>query len=100
MANVDFRSLVNEVSDRFEADNQMPVTPGAREELIEPALPYKDHVEQELLSGKITYSFLGESVYTVLMNAMEIAKGWGRAVIAEDTIQLSMKRYCPYLFWC
>ena len=99
-ANIDFRSLINDVANRFEADNQISVTAGAREGLIQPALPHKDHVQQELVSGNITFPILQEAIYTVLINAMEIATVWSRAAIDEDTIRESMKRYCPYLFWC
>lgn len=97
---LDVRKLVNEVADQFEADNGIQVRPGAREELIQPALPHRETVERELQSGEITRTFLEDSLRTVLQNAMEIAKSWGRDSIGEDTTRESMKRYCPYLFWC
>lgn len=97
---LDIRKLVNEVADRFEADNKIVVRPGAREELIQPALPHRETVERALQSGEITREFLEESLRTVLKNAMEIAKERGRDAVCEDTTRDSMKRYCPYLFWC
>lgn len=100
MANVDFRRLVNDAADRFEVKHQMAISPSARDELIQPALPYTDHVERELMAGRITRAFLEESIYTVLTNAKDIASNWGRTAIGEDTVRESMKRYCPYLFWC
>ena len=100
LINIDFRSLVNNVADQFEAETGFKVNPLAREKLIEPALPYKDQVEKELASGQITLYFLEESIRTVLSNAMEIARARGRSAVGEDTTIDSMKQYCPYLFWC
>jgi hypothetical protein len=39
-------------------------------------------------------------VRTVFENAKEIAQSKGRHDIGEDITRASMKRYCPYLFWC
>jgi hypothetical protein len=101
MANpIDFTDLVNRVADRFERQTGMRVSNGARDELIRPALPYRDHVEQELTAGNITIDFLESSIFTVLGNARDIANSWGRDHVGEDTTQESMRRYCPYLFWC
>lgn len=100
LINMDFRFLVNNVADQFEAKTGFKVKPGAREKLIEPALPYKDQVEKELASGQITFDFLEESIRTVLTNAMGIARARGQSSIGEDTTVESMKRNCPYLFWC
>lgn len=97
---LDIRKLVNEVADQFEADNGIQVRSGAREELIQPALPHRETVERALQSGEITRTFLEESLQTVLTNAMAIAKERGRDAVGEDTTRESMKRYCPYLFWC
>ena len=97
---LDIRKLVNEAADQFEKDNKIVVGLGAREELIQPALPHRETVERALQSGEITRTFLEESLQTVLTNAMGIAKEWGRNAVGEDTTRESMKRYCPYLFWC
>ena len=98
--NVDFHDLVNSVADEFATETGMPVNPGARDILINRALPYQSTVEAELASGKITLQFLRRSVRTVLENAMQVAKDLNRTAVGEDTTEESIKRYCPYLFWC
>jgi len=97
---VDFAKLVSDVAERFQSQHGIPVNPGARYELVKRALPYQDQVELELSSGKITTEFLEQSIYTVLENAAEIARERGRTAVGEDTTEESMKKYCPYLFWC
>lgn len=101
MANtIDLRDLVNRVAVRFESQTSMSVFDSARQELINRALPYQDHLEKELETGKITIEFLESSLFTVLTNAREIADSWGQNHVDENTTQESMRRYCPYLFWC
>lgn len=97
---LDFKKLVNSVADKFENETGMKVKPKARLELINPALPHQKTVEKALNSGEITRDFLEDSLKTVLRNAMDIAKEWKRDEIGEETTKESMKRYCPYLFWC
>lgn len=97
---LDIRKLVNDVANQFQADHGIPISPLSREELIKPALPHREAVELALESGEITRDFLEESVRTVFENAKEIAQSEGRHDIGEDITRASMKRYCPYLFWC
>lgn len=97
---VNFTTLVNRVADRFELSGAMLVTNNARLALITPAIPHSTQVNQELQIGRITMSFLENSIRTVLDNAMVIAKERDQQIIDEYLITASMKRYCPYLFWC
>ena len=98
--NVDFKDLVNSVADQFTSDTGMPVNPLARDKLIFRALPYKEKVETEIASGTISIEFLRQSIRTVLENARKVAEDWGRTAVGEDTTEESIKRDCPYLFWC
>lgn len=97
---IDFDQLVNEVADGFEKANEMTVTWGGRRALIEPALPYQGQVEDELRSGRIDLNFLQSSIFQVLDNAKVFLELFGRKVIDKEDVQESMRRYCPYLFWC
>jgi hypothetical protein len=97
---INFAALVNGVADRFELTGTMPVTTKARLALITPALPHRMKVSQELLSGKINFHFLEDSIKKVLENAAAIAIDRNQHVVDENLIAASMKRYCPYLFWC
>lgn len=97
---VDFASLVNSVADRFQVEHALPVTRDARRALVSPALPHKRSVDAALAKGSITMDFLESCVITVLFNAAEIAKIHKQPYIAETTVLESMKRYCPYVFWC
>ena len=97
---LDFRDLVNRTADRFELQTGVPVTPPAREALITPALPHQQQVEQEIRTGRVTKADLQGHIFTVLQNAESIARGLGRDVIDEEEVLLSMRTYCPYIFWC
>lgn len=97
---VNFYNLIDGVANVFEQQHEIRVTSDARSTLITPALPYKEQVEDELKRGEITVSFLEESIFTVLQNAVSIAKAKGERYISSETVEESMKRYCPYLFWC
>ena len=97
---INFDALVNSVSDRFESDTAVKITQKARLALIEPALPHKRHVMQELQMRTITINFLRDSIQKVLENALDIVRITGQRTIDEKDIAASMKRYCPYLFWC
>jgi hypothetical protein len=97
---VDFSELVNSVADEFENNRQMTVTPDGREALIQPALPYQGHVDDELRSGKVTPDFLRESVTIVLENGLEIARTEALSSIDGHVVRKSMKKYCPYVMWC
>lgn len=97
---IDFTLLVNKVADRFQDRAGMVVDTGARELLVTTALPYRDHVEQELSAGAITMEFLEQCLREVLENAQTVASEWGRGEIDEGTTKESMARYCPYFPWC
>jgi hypothetical protein len=97
---INFAVLVNRVADQFELSSTMPVTTSARLALITPALPHRMQVSQELLSGKINFHFLEESIRKVLVNAAAIAIERNQQIVDNKLIAASMKRYCPYLFWC
>ena len=99
---LDFRVLVERVVRQCEELQRIPVSTGAINILVEAALPYRDRVEQELLAGQISIAFLEYCVFTVLENAREIAANQGRDPIEidEHIMQESMRRYCPYIFWC
>jgi hypothetical protein len=97
---VNFHVLVDSVADGFEGQRRVHVNPQARRELILPALPYQAHVEEELAAGQITMEFLRQSLFMVLDNAHQIVLTKSRKEIDGEAIKESMKRYCPYLFWC
>jgi hypothetical protein len=96
---VDFHQLVNAAADEFQGQYGVIVLPGCRELLINRALPYSQHVQQEISTGNVTIEFLKRSLFTVLENAHQIGTPT-RLDIDEDLIEQSMERYCPYLFWC
>lgn len=95
-----FRELVNRNADEFQRQHGMPVPTNAREELIRPALPHLRDVKQDLQDGKITEEELGSAVHTILEGAMAVARELGRDSLGEETVQESMRRDCPYIFWC
>ena len=97
---LNLREFINQVANRFEAQKGMLVTALAREKLIQPALPHQDEVNQELNAGNITIEFLEDSVFSILDLAREIALSIGQDHIGENTTQESMRRDCPYVFWC
>ena len=97
---LNLRELINQVADRFEEQSGMKVTALAREELIKPALPYRDQVLRELNTGEITIEFLESSIFSVLERARQIAIRIGQDHVGENTTQESMQEKCPYLFWC
>ena len=97
---VDFNALVNDVADKFEGRFETRVTPDARIAIIKPARPYQKQVEAELKAGKITLSFLQDSIFQVLENAREIAAELDADEIDKTAVQTSMKRKCPYIMWC
>jgi hypothetical protein len=97
---LDFAELVDTVADDFEENKQMEVTPDGRQALVEPAIPYQDQVQNELLSGKITHQFLRQSVTAVLDNGYEIAMAENLSAIDRYVVQKSIKKYCPYIMWC
>jgi len=97
---VDFINLVDRVADQFQAQYQIQVDSSARQELVNPALPHQQQVDQELAQGNITIQFLEDCLREVLRNARDIAVGSGQNMIVDRTIMASTQRYCPYLFWC
>ena len=96
----DLAAMVKEVADEFTQRTGFPVGENARDMLTHRALPHQQHVDRELSQGKITMKFLKSTLRKVLETAHEIAVSKGRDRIGEDTTEESMKRDCPYLFWC
>ncbi|HEV1286571.1 MAG TPA: hypothetical protein VNU44_14715 [Bryobacteraceae bacterium] len=96
----DFAYIVNSAADQFESARQMSVTKDGRTALIEPAIPYQDHVDGELRAGKITIERLQMSVTEVLDNGYIIAFEEARKAIDGYVVRKSMKKYCPYIMWC
>ena len=92
--------LVRGVAQRFEKETGMSITARALDALVIPALPHLETVTQELDEGKVTVPFLEDSVRTVLVNARAIAVERGENAIAFYAVGESMKKECPYLFWC
>jgi hypothetical protein len=97
---INFYALVNRVADEFQQSSGLIVNPDARNLLVSLAMPYTAHVQEELIAGSITREFLVESIFTLFRNAYEIAYAQDRNYIDVGIVQLSMARYCPYLFWC
>ena len=92
--------LVRGVAQRFEKETGMSITARVLDALVIPALPHLEAVTRELAEGKVTVPFLEDSVRTVLMNARTVAVERGENAIAFYAVRESMKRECPYLFWC
>ena len=92
--------LVRGVAQRFEKETGMSITARALDALVIPALPHLEAVTRELDEGKVTVPFLEDSVRTVLMNARTVAVERGENAIAFYAVSESMKKECPYLFWC
>jgi hypothetical protein len=97
---INFSILVNGVADQFENQKRIRIVPEARELLINTAMPYRDHVEQELASGAITMDFLEQTIDEILENARKVAEEWEQTEIREDTVKESMRLRCPYFPWC
>lgn len=96
----DLEALVNSVVRDFERIRRTRVTDDARVALIEPGIPYIQHVQQELGEGNVTIAFLQESIWQVLENGLKIARMRESPRLDKRIIKASMKRKCPYLFWC
>ena len=92
--------LVRGVAQRFERETGMSITARALDALVIPALPHLETVTRELDEGKVTVPFLEDSVRTVLVNARTVAVERGEDAIAFFAVRDSMKKECPYSFWC
>lgn len=92
--------LINRVSDVFEQGSDTRVLESARYALLKPALPHLANVTRELESQNISLEFLEESVKQILDNALKAALRENLYEINSRHIEFSMKRFCPYLFWC
>jgi len=96
----DMTAFVNRVVDEFEQETGISVDQSGREALIRPALPHARDVERALESGALTIAFLEECIRQVLRNAHELAGDRVVGGLDEAAMQISMRRYCPYVFWC
>jgi hypothetical protein len=92
--------LVRGVAQRFEKETGISITARALDALVIPALPHLETVTRELDEGKITVPFLEGSVRTVLLNARAVALEQGEDAITFYEVRESMKKECPYSFWC
>ena len=92
--------LVRGVAQRFERETGISITARALDALVIPALPHLATVTRELDEGKVTVPFLEGSVRTVLVNARAVAAERGEHAITFYEVRESMKKECPYLFWC
>ena len=92
--------LVRGVAQRFERETGISITARALDALVIPALPHLETVTRELDEGKVTVAFLEDSVRTVLVNARAVGVERGEDAITFFEVRESMKKECPYLFWC
>ncbi len=92
--------LVRGVAKRFEKETGMSITARALDALVIPALPHLETVTRELDEGKVTVPFLEDSVRTVLVNARTVAVERGEDALSFYAVRDSMKKECPYSFWC
>ncbi len=92
--------LVRGVAQRFEKETGISITARALDALVIPALPHLETVTRELDEGKITVPFLEGSVRTVLVNARAVALERGEDAVTFYEVRESMKKECPYSFWC
>jgi hypothetical protein len=104
--------LINRVIKNFE-NSYVKVSGHGRRQLIQPALPHSEDVEQALSKGSITVEFLEECVFSILRDALAIRVSRKRRriryqrigrtrrfIITGEDISAAMKRNCPYVFWC
>ena len=96
----DMRAFVNRVADQFQETEHTVVDDSAREVLIQPALPHAESVAQALATGSLTMDFLESSLIQVLQEAQLIIGERRLPRIDEAAVLESMRRYCPYVFWC
>ena len=96
----DMAAFVNRVIDEFEAEAGVRVDRSGREALIRPALPHARDVERALETGALTIEQLEEHLRTVLRNAHDLAGERLIGGLDAAAMQASMRRYCPYVFWC
>ena len=92
--------LVRGAAQRFEKEMGMSITARALDAFVIPALPHLETVTRELDEGKVTVPALEGCVRTVLVNARTIAVERGEHAITFYTVRESMKKECPYSFWC
>ena len=96
----DMTAFVNRVVDEWEEETGARVERSGRDALIGPALPHAEDVQSALESGGVSMDFLENCVREVLRNAHEITGDRMVGGLGAADIQLSMRRYCPYVFWC
>lgn len=100
MTESELNDLINKITDSIERVFNLPVSQNARKALLTPAIPHLADLTRDLSTGRITLSFLEESLRQVLINAREDVRRRDASSIDEQDIKDSMARYCPYLFWC
>ena len=96
----DVRAFVNGMANQFESDQQITVTTEARVALIAPALPHGFEIADALGRGALTIQALEHGVLQVLKTARDIATKEGKKRLDAGSIQQSMRRDCPLVFWC
>ena len=94
------RKIARETASRFENRHHFPINPAALDVVVSKALPHLGDVSEGLAKGEITTLFIRDSIYIILFNAWTVARERERRAIGEDTVAESMRRYCPYLWWC
>jgi hypothetical protein len=96
----EMQDMIDRVADRFEQASNTTVTPLARKALLIPALPHMEEVSRDLQTKKISVQFLESSLQRVLENALTVMRERDVRSIDDHSVQQSIARNCPYLFWC
>ena len=95
-----FERMVHDTAKRFSSRHKVKVSDESIREIIRPGLPHLNDVNRAMAAQKMTQRILSDSVYSILTNALLYANEIGQNHIGENTVQESMRRNCPYLFWC
>ena len=97
-----FRNIIDVASDLFEMEHGIAVPAETREALRKPALPHAREVARALDRREITLDFLIDSVHEILENSLPLLEQSERVagMVSVQSVQRSMKRKCPYAFWC
>jgi hypothetical protein len=96
----DMAAFVNRVVDEFQQEAGRSLEPSAREALIQPALPHARDVQRQLEDGTLTIDRLEAGLWQVLRGAHEMAGYRLVGGLNEVDVHESMRRYCPFVFWC
>ena len=100
MTEKEMENLIQSVCNQFQRDTGINVTKAAVEEFLKPAIAHLADVTRELRESSISFSFLQESIRTVLDNARPIARRREHKYIGWQDVKDSIAEDCPYAFWC